>query len=114
MHPGLSLVEFDGDVVRLQPEFGQVLELPADCLVLVTQRESNDGLYVALTRNPEELAASGVSSVLRVGDCVAPRLLADAIFDGHRVGREVDGPHPEVPLPMRSEHDWPDAARGET
>ena len=34
---------------------------------------------------------------------VASRLLADAIFDGHRLGREVDGPHPQTALPYLRE-----------
>ena len=35
----------------------------------------------------------------RIGDCVAPRLLADAIWDGHRLAREIDSPDPAMPLP---------------
>jgi dimethylamine/trimethylamine dehydrogenase len=34
-----------------------------------------------------------------VGDCVAPRLIADAIWDGHRLGREIDSADPARPLP---------------
>jgi dimethylamine/trimethylamine dehydrogenase len=37
--------------------------------------------------------------VYRIGDCVAPRLIADAIWDGHRLGREIDSPDPARPLP---------------
>ena len=39
------------------------------------------------------------TGVYRIGDCVAPRLLADAIWDGHRLGREIDSPDPSRPLP---------------
>ena len=35
---------------------------------------------------PEALEREGIEAVYRVGDCVAPRLIADAIFDGHRAG----------------------------
>jgi len=28
--------------------------------------------------------------VFAIGDCVAPRLLADCVFDGHRLAREID------------------------
>jgi dimethylamine/trimethylamine dehydrogenase len=34
---------------------------------------------------------------------VAPRLIADAIFDGHRLAREIDSPDPERPLPYLRE-----------
>ena len=62
-------------------------------VVLVTQRVSSDGLFRQLRR-------SGVGALYRIGDCVAPRLLADAIFDGHRLAREIDSPDPACPLPF--------------
>ena len=39
----------------------------------------------------------------RIGDCVAPRLLAEAIFDGHRLAREIDCADPEIALPYLRE-----------
>jgi len=60
--------------------------------VLVTQRVSDEALYL-------ELAAARREGVYRVGDCVAPRLIADAIWDGHRLGREIDSADPARPLP---------------
>ena len=39
----------------------------------------------------------------RIGDCVAPRLLAEAIFDGHRLAREIDSADPEIALPYLRE-----------
>jgi dimethylamine/trimethylamine dehydrogenase len=65
----------------------------AGSVVLVTQRVSSDGLFRQLRRD-------GVGPLYRIGDCVAPRLLADAIFDGHRLGREIDSPDPARPLPF--------------
>ena len=41
--------------------------------------------------------------VYRVGDCVAPRILADAIFDGHRLASEIDSEDPAVALPWLRE-----------
>jgi len=36
-----------------------------------------------------------VDAVFRIGDCVAPRQqVADAIFDGHRLAREIDTDDP--------------------
>jgi dimethylamine/trimethylamine dehydrogenase len=34
---------------------------------------------------------------------VSPRHVADAVFDGHRLGREIDSEDPAVPLPHRRE-----------
>jgi hypothetical protein len=30
-------------------------------------------------------------------------MLVDTVFDGHRLGREIDSPHPEQPLPYLHE-----------
>ena len=54
-------------------------------------------------RRPGALAAEGVEALYRIGDCVAPRLIAEAIFDGHRLAREIDSEDPSVPLPYRRE-----------
>jgi dimethylamine/trimethylamine dehydrogenase len=87
--------------VRLS-RFGAQQELPADEVVLITARRSRDELYWELLRDSES-AGGGVLAVFRVGDSAAPRLLADAIFDGHRLGRELDSPHPARPLAYRRE-----------
>jgi dimethylamine/trimethylamine dehydrogenase len=88
-------------------EFGDPVELPADAVVLVTQRVSDDALYRELRSDEERLAAEGIEAVYRVGDCVAPQLIADAIFDGHRLAREIDTENPAVPLPWRRERPLP-------
>jgi dimethylamine/trimethylamine dehydrogenase len=72
--------------------------LECDTLLLCTSRQSNDGLYRALKSRRATWADNGVAGVFRAGDCLAPRYLADAIFDGHRIGREFESPNPERPL----------------
>src|SRR5262249_48664833 len=84
-------------------EYGDPIAFDVDSLVLVTQRLSNDSLYWELASDPTALDAAGIDAVYRVGDCIAPRLLADAVFDGHRLAREIDGPHPDTPLPYLRE-----------
>ena len=59
----------------------------------------NDALYLELRADEARLAAEGIEAVYRIGDCVAPQLIADAIFDGHRLAREIDCENPAVPLP---------------
>ncbi len=97
--------------VDLESDFGESVELDADAIVLVTQRLSDDTLYRELVADPDALAAEGVEAVYRIGDCVAPRLVADAVFDGHRLGREIDSENPAVPLPHRRELPTARAAR---
>src|SRR6266513_1393012 len=55
------------------------------------------------------LAAEGVDALYRIGDCEAPRLIADSVFSGHRLAREIDSPNPEVPLPFKRERRVPDS-----
>jgi dimethylamine/trimethylamine dehydrogenase len=74
---------------------GESLELPAAGVVLVTQRISQDSLFHELEDRR--------GALFRIGDCAAPRLLAEAVFDGHRLAREIDGQDPEVALPYLRE-----------
>ncbi len=78
-------------------------EVVADVVVLATQRLSNDALGLELAGRATAWAAAGLDLVVSAGDCVAPRLIADAIFDGHRVGREIDAGDPSRALPYRRE-----------
>ena len=74
---------------------GDPWSLACDWVVLVTQQES-DPL-------PGELVAPGAPSTYVIGDAVAPRLISEAIFDGHRLGREIDRPEPAEPAPYLRE-----------
>ncbi len=80
--------------IQARDEFGDPIEIAADGVVLVTQRISNDGLWREL---------EGIPRVYRIGDCVAPRLIAEAIFDGHRLARELETDDPQVALPYLRE-----------
>ena len=102
MHRNLEVTAIEPGHVSCKSEFDETTELEADGIVLVTQRRSDDALYHALRSDPR-LAAEGVEAVYRIGDCVAPRMIAECIFDGHRLGREIDSAHPAVPLPFKRE-----------
>jgi dimethylamine/trimethylamine dehydrogenase len=102
-HRGALVTQIAPGCVHVRGEFGEPLELAADGIVLVTQRLSNEALYLELVADEHALRAEGIEGLYRIGDCVAPRLLADAIFDGHRLGREIDSHDPAVPLPYRRE-----------
>ena len=86
----VSAVEAGG--VRGETTLGDAFEVECDAVVLVTQRVSDERLFL-------ELRGAGLPALYRIGDCVAPRLLADAIWDGHRLAREIDSPDPAMPLP---------------
>jgi mycofactocin system FadH/OYE family oxidoreductase 2 len=57
-------------------EFG-----PYDSVVLVIGQEVDDALYKALKGKVKELH--------RIGDCLSPRKMDMAIWDGHKIGREI-------------------------
>ena len=103
LRTGLTPTEILSSGVRAEDGMGRPAEIEADASVLVTQRLSDDALYLDLTADQEALSEAGIDAVYRVGDCVAPRLIADAIFDGHRLAREIDGPDPAVALPYLRE-----------
>ena len=52
-----------------------------DLVVAVAPEVPNEDLYFALKETGQR--------VFRVGDCVAPRTMSQAILEGYRAGREV-------------------------
>jgi dimethylamine/trimethylamine dehydrogenase len=74
-----------------------------DTLVLVTGRRSNDALFRELKGRQGEWAANEIKGVYVIGDAWAPKLIADATFDGHRIAREIEDANPQLPLPFKRE-----------
>ncbi|MDQ4024991.1 MAG: FAD-dependent oxidoreductase [Actinomycetota bacterium] len=91
--------------VHVFDEDEHAVEWAADAVVLVTQRRSNEALYRELKDSTgiDGLREQGITGFYRIGDCEAPRLVADCIFSGHRLAREIDSPNPEMPLPFKRE-----------
>ncbi|HLB06598.1 MAG TPA: FAD-dependent oxidoreductase [Alphaproteobacteria bacterium] len=81
-------------------ESADLIEIPCDTVILCTSRVPNNGLYRALRARQSEWDKYGLQAIYRIGDCHAPRQCMNAIFDGHRLAREFDGPHPQYPLPF--------------
>jgi len=92
----------EGKVVGCD-EFERDWSLPTDALVLVTQQESNDSLYQQLVADQTALGEAGIAAVYRIGDASAPRMISEAIFDGHRLAREIDSADPATPAPYLRE-----------
>jgi dimethylamine/trimethylamine dehydrogenase len=103
MRTGAMLTAIEPGRAAATDEYGEPLELQADAVVLVTQRLSDDSLYLELAADGGSLADEGIEALYRIGDCVAPRIIAEAIFDGHRLAREIDSENPARPLPYRRE-----------
>jgi dimethylamine/trimethylamine dehydrogenase len=82
---------------------GEPWSAACDGIVLVTQQAPQNTLYVELASDPPRLAAAGISGLYCIGDAVAPRMISEAIFDGHRLAREIDQEDPAQPFPYQRE-----------
>jgi dimethylamine/trimethylamine dehydrogenase len=78
---------------------GRRAALEANVLVNVTARSPDDALYHALRMNPDTLKTAGIRSVTRIGDALAPALIAHAVYAGHRFARELN--QTEIAAPKR-------------
>jgi dimethylamine/trimethylamine dehydrogenase len=94
------VTDFDDDGVGLAAVYGDAISrLPAASLVMVTARIPDDDLYYALKSDEAALAAAGIKSVTRVGDCLAPDSIAAAVYSGHGFAQGLDEAEPgEVPF----------------
>jgi 2,4-dienoyl-CoA reductase-like NADH-dependent reductase (Old Yellow Enzyme family)/thioredoxin reductase len=78
-----TVVGFDDGTAQVMNVYSQeVTPTPADSLVVANRREAKTGLADRL-RNAAEVP------VHAVGDCVAPRLVDKAIYDGETLAREL-------------------------
>lgn len=77
------VVSIDGDRVSVLNLFTQEVRVieGVDAVVLVTGSQANEELYMALKDRVKE--------IYRIGDCVAPRTVDRAIYDGYLVGRSI-------------------------
>jgi len=100
---GLTITAIEVGSVRGVDEHGEPWSAQCDGVVLVTQQASDDRLYQELTGDPAALDRAGIQAVYLIGDAVAPRIVSEAIFDGHRLAREIDGPDPSQPAPYLRE-----------
>ena len=95
IRPHRELVALHGDEVELACVFTRRRErLACDEVVFVTEREPDAALYQALAADPALARgrdAAGIRSLRRIGDCLAPSTIAQAVWDGHRAARELEG-----------------------
>jgi dimethylamine/trimethylamine dehydrogenase len=64
----------------------------ADSLLTITARLPNDELQQALQARESEWRDAGIESVTAIGDCLAPGLIAHAVYSGHRFAQELETP----------------------
>lgn len=86
---------------------GGDIQLDIDAVILVTTRSSDDSLFRELKARRAEWVKNEIRDIYRIGDCKAPMQVGQAMWEGHRLGREFDSPHPAYPLPwIRERQLW--------
>lgn len=85
----------------------ETFDVACDSVILVTARVPNSDLFKELKARKSEWLENDIQAIYRIGDCLAPQQLMNAIFDAHRLAREFDSPHPQYPLPwIRERQIW--------
>ena len=69
---------------------GEMSDLPAEAVVMVTSRLPEDGLYRALKARAAEWDGAGIAAVRLIGDAAAPGPIAWATYAGRRFAEEID------------------------
>jgi dimethylamine/trimethylamine dehydrogenase len=72
-------------------------------LVTVTSRLPDDALWNGLQARGADWQAAGIKSVTRIGDCLAPGIIAAAVYSGHRYAREFGELHEFAEVPFERE-----------
>jgi dimethylamine/trimethylamine dehydrogenase len=88
---GHELISFNGEQATVSCVYSNTPKaLEADSVVTVTSRIPNDLLYSQLMEHLDLNTNSSIKSVVRIGDCEAPAIIAGAVFSGHRYAQELD------------------------
>ncbi len=102
--PNTMLTAVDNGRVLLRETLQRrEIELPADGVVMVTARLPKDDLFHELQQVLEATPESGTHTLRRVGDCLAPGIIATAVYEGHRYARELGAEIDPVDVPFRRE-----------
>ena len=99
-----TIAQIYADEVECACDFtNHIRTVTARSVVMVTSRQPDNEIYLTLRENPEKLASAGIRSVSAVGDCNNPSTIATAIYEGHRVARELDAAPVDPDMPFRRE-----------
>jgi dimethylamine/trimethylamine dehydrogenase len=105
--PQHALEAIVADAFTLRRAYRWSMRLESDAVLIVMQRLLSNELFSQVLAHSDKFGEAEIKGLYTIGDAVAPRLLEDAIFDGHRMGREIDGPHPSTPQPFRRNYVQP-------
>ncbi|MER8001016.1 FAD-dependent oxidoreductase [Streptomyces sp. NPDC095613] len=98
IYPSSALTPAGADTITIETLAGPV-DAGIDTVVVVGQRVADSALHRELHDRSAEWEEASLRSVYRIGDSVRPSFIADAVFSGHRLAREIDSPDPDEPQP---------------
>jgi dimethylamine/trimethylamine dehydrogenase len=85
----------------------ETMDVEFDTLVVASGRAPNSELYKELRARKPEWEENEIGSIYQAGDCYAPGIIADALFEGHRIAREFESSNPQLPQPwIRERQIW--------
>jgi len=94
--PYTSVAGFEGGKVQLVSGLtGETSERACASLITITGRLPIDTLFDQLRDRWQE---AGIASLARIGDCLAPSTIQQAVYSGHKWARELDEA-PELLIP---------------
>ncbi|HEY6645066.1 FAD-dependent oxidoreductase [Povalibacter sp.] len=97
----LALVDREGATLACVYT-GREQRIACASVLTITARLPDDALYQSLLSRQSQWADAGIEGVTAIGDCLAPGLIAHAVYAGHRYAQEFDGPAIEdVPFRRR-------------
>ena len=86
-----GLVSFNGQEAQIECSYtGEQKSIAVEAVVTVTMRSPNDSLFHQVQQAVDRIDTYKPDSVTRIGDCLAPSIIAGAVFSGHRYARELD------------------------
>ena len=86
-----GLASFNGHEAQIDCTYtGNRKSIAVEALVTVTMRSPNDRLFHELQQSIASASDYKPDSLTRIGDCLAPSIIAGAVFSGHRYARELD------------------------
>ena len=71
---------------------GRETTIACASLVPVTSRIPVDDLWSEMSARREEWLDCGITLIQRIGDCLAPGVIAAATYSGHQFARTLDQP----------------------
>jgi len=86
------VVDYDGETVTTQCKYtAREGHLRAASVIVVGTRQPREALYQDLAGRPDDLAAAGIRTLQKIGDCDVPGAVVQATYAGHKLAEEFDG-----------------------